>query len=85
MREAGIANSWWQSFVATAGAVGVINSLIIGGTGGLFVGYVCGSLAASVLAGMIFGVIAIALHLARQRALWRRADKESKCEFPASG
>ncbi len=53
MREAGIANSWWQSFVATAGTVGVINSLIIGGTGGLFVGYVCGSLAASVLAGMI--------------------------------
>jgi len=29
----------------------VINSLIIGGTGGLFVGYVRGSLAASVLAG----------------------------------
>lgn len=82
MQEVGITNSWWQSFVATAGSVAVINSLVLGGTAGLLIGHLNGSLSWSVAVGVIAALTAGALHLVRQRALWKRADEKS--ERPAA-
>jgi len=83
MHEVGITNSWWQSFVSTAGSVAVINSLVLGGTAGLLIGRLTGSLSSSVADGVIAAMAAIALHLLRQRSLWKRADEKSEREFPA--
>lgn len=68
--------------VATAGSVAVINSLIFGGIVGLLIGHLNGSLSWSVAVGVIAAATAIALHLVRQRALWKRADAESERESP---
>ena len=83
MHEVGITNSWWQSLVAAAGSVAVINSLVFGGTAGLLIGHLNGSLPSSVAVGVAAAIIAIALQLVRQRALWKRADEESERAFSA--
>lgn len=81
MHEVGITNSWWQSLVATAGSVAVINGLVLGGTAGLLIAHLNGSLPLSVAIGAVAATTAIALQLVRQRALWKRADGESEREF----
>ena len=74
MRELGIRNLWWQNFVAVAGVVGAINSLILGGAVGLLVSWLTGSVVASSLAGAIGALAGFFVHVARQRAIWRRAE-----------
>lgn len=74
MRELGITNLWWQNLVAIAGVVGVINSMIFGATVGLLVNISTDSLVASAISGVVAALAAFVAHVARQRALWRRAE-----------
>ena len=61
--------SWYQ-FLNPAGALAVVNSVLIGGVLGLAVQAGTGTLAASAAAGVITGAGALAAHLARQREIW---------------
>ena len=66
--------SWYQ-FLTIAGAVAVVNSVLIGGVLGLAVQAGTGTLAASAAAGVIIGAGALAAHLIRQREIWRAAGR----------
>ena len=66
--------SWYQ-FLTIAGALAVVNSVLIGGVLGLAVQAGTGTLAASAAAGVITGAGALAAHLIRQREIWRAAGR----------
>jgi len=61
--------SWYQ-FLTIAGALAVVNSVLIGGVLGLAVQASTGTLAASAAVGVIIGAGALAAHLIRQRDIW---------------
>ena len=61
--------SWYQ-FLTIAGALAVVNSVLIGGVLGLAVQAGTGTLAASAAVGVIIGAGALAAHLIRQRDIW---------------
>jgi hypothetical protein len=61
--------SWYQ-FLTIAGALAVVNSVLIGGVLGQAVQAGTGTLAASAAAGVITGAGALAAHLIRQREIW---------------
>ena len=61
--------SWYQ-FLTIAGALAVVNSVLIGGVLGLAVQAGTGTLAASAAVGVIIGAGALAAHLIRQREIW---------------
>ena len=73
----GVSRPSWYQFLTIAGAVAVVNSVLIGGTLGLAVQASTQTAAASAAAGAITGVGALAAHLARQRAIWRAAARQS--------
>ena len=66
--------SWYQ-FLTIAGAVAVVNSVLIGGVLGLAVQAGTGTLAASAAAGVNTGAGALTAHLIRQREIWRAAGR----------
>src|SRR5258708_5930091 len=66
--------SWYQ-FLTIAGALAVVNSVLIGGVLGLPVQAGTGTLAASAAAGVIISGGALAAHLIRQREIWRAAAR----------
>ena len=61
--------SWYQ-FLTIAGALAVVNSVLIGGVLGLAVQAGTGTLAASAAAGVITGAGALTAHLIRQQEIW---------------
>ena len=68
--------SWYQ-FLTIAGALAVVNSVLIGGVIGLAVQAGAGALAASAAVGVITGGGALAAHFRRQRATWRAAARQA--------
>ena len=80
-RQAGVSSPAWYQFLTIAGALAVVNSVLIGGTFGLAVQAGTGTLAASAPVGVITGASALAGHFARQRATWRAARESA----PAPG
>jgi hypothetical protein len=74
--------SWYQR-LTIAGALAVVNSVLIGGTLGLAVQAGTGALAASAPVGVITGTGALAGHLARQRTTWRAARQPASAPPPA--
>ena len=80
-RQAGVSSPAWYQFLTIAGALAVVNSVLIGGTFGLAVQAGTGTLAASAPVGVITGASALAGHFARQRATWRAAREP----IPAPG
>jgi hypothetical protein len=69
-------------FLTIAGALTVVNSVLIGGTLGLAVQAGTGALAAPARVGVITGAGAPAGHLARQRATWRAARQLASAPPP---
>jgi hypothetical protein len=67
--QAGSGPSWYQ-FLTLAGALAVVNSVLMGGTAGLAVQVAAGAVAAWASAGVIAGAALVA-HFARQRATWQ--------------
>ena len=63
----------WYGFLSTAGGVGVVNSVVLGGTIGLLIQLLSHSLAAAAAVGALTGLAAIGAHMARQRAAWHAA------------
>ena len=83
--QAGSSPSWYQ-FLTIAGAVAVVNSVLMGGTVGLAVQAGAGAVAASASVGVIVGGGALVAHFARQRATWRSAARQSMAApWPAGG
>ena len=80
-RQAGVSSPAWYQFLTIAGALAVVNSVLIGGTFGLAVQAGTDTLAASAPVGVIVGASALAGHFARQRATWRAARESA----PAPG
>ena len=80
-RQAGVSSPFWFQFLTIAGALAVVNSVLIGGALGLAVQAGTGTLAASAAAGVITGAGALAAHLIRQREIWRAARQPAT--FPA--
>ena len=80
-RQAGVSSPAWYQFLTIAGALAVVNSVLIGGMFGLAVQAGTGTLAASAPVGVITGASALAGHFARQRATWRAAREP----IPAPG
>jgi len=77
---------WWYQFLTIAGALAVVNSVLVGGTAGLAVQAGAGAVAASAPAGVIAGGGALLAHFARQRATWRAAARQSMVAAgPAGG
>ena len=74
MQRMGVTNLGWQRFVATAGAIGVINSVLIGRAFGLLADLIAQIIGVSILVGVLGGAIALWLQLRRQRTLWHRAE-----------
>ena len=60
-----------------AGALAVVNSVLIGGVLGLAVQAGTRALAASAAVGVVTGAAALAAHFTRQRATWRAAAQQS--------
>jgi len=75
--QAGVSSPSWYQFLTIAGALAVVDSVLIGGAAGLAVQAGTGTLAASAAAGVITGAAALAAHLARQRAIWRAAAQQA--------
>jgi len=75
--HAGVSSPSWYQFLTIAGALAVVDSVLIGGAAGLAVQAGTGTLAASAAAGVITGAAALAAHLARQRAIWRAAARQA--------
>ena len=84
-RQAGVSSPVWYQFLTIAGALAVVNSVLIGGTLGLAVQASTGALAASAPAALIAGGAALAGHFARQRATWRAARKSASAPRPTAG
>ena len=80
-QSAGVSSPAWYQFLTIAGALAVVNSVLIGGTFGLAVQAGTDTLAASAPVGVIIGASALAGHFARQRATWRAARESA----PAPG
>ena len=77
---------WWYQFLTIAGALAVVNSVLVGGTTGLAVQAGAGTVAASAPAAVIAGGGALTAHFARQRATWRAAAQQSTVAAgPAGG
>jgi hypothetical protein len=76
---------WWYQFLTIAGALAVVNSVLIGGTAGLAVQAGAGVMAASASAGVIVGGGTLAAHFARQRATWRTAARQSMAASGSAG
>jgi hypothetical protein len=76
--------SWYQ-FLNPAGALAVVNSVLIGGVLGLAVQAGTGTLAASAVAGVITGAGALAAHLLRQREIWLTARQRASSPTGAAG
>jgi hypothetical protein len=75
--QAGASRPPWQQFLTIAGALAVVNSVLIGGVLGLAVQAGTRALAASAAVGVITGAAALAAHFTRQRATWRAAAQQS--------
>ena len=75
--QSGTSSPSWYQFLTIAGALAVVNSLLIGGVAGLAVQAGIRALAVSAAVGMITGAAALAAHLTRQRATWRAAARQS--------
>jgi hypothetical protein len=75
--QAGVSSPSWYQFLTIAGALAVVDSVLIGAVAGLAVQAGTGTLAASAAAGVITGAVALAAHLARQRAIWRAAARQA--------
>ena len=73
--QAGVSSPSWYQFLTIAGALAVVDSVLIGGAAGLSVQAGTGTLAASAAAKVITRAAALATHLARQRAIWRAAAR----------
>ena len=84
-RQAGVSSPFWFQFLTIAGALAVVNSVLIGSTLGLAVQAGTGTLAASASVGVITGAAALAGHVARQRAIWRAARQSGSIPTPAGG
>ena len=84
-RQAGVSSPFWFQFLTIAGALAVVDSVLIGGTLGLAVQAGTGTLAASASAGVITGAAALAGHFARQRAIWRAARQSGTVPTQADG
>ena len=76
-RQARVSGPAWYQFLTIAGALAVVNSVLIGGAIGLAVQAGTRTLTASAAAGVIIGASALMAHLTRQRAVWRAAMLES--------
>jgi hypothetical protein len=83
-RQAGVSSSFWYQFLTIAGALAVVNSVLVGGTFGLAVQAGTGVLAASAAVGVITGAVALAGHFARQRAIWSAARQSASAPPPAN-
>ena len=81
--HAGVSSPSWYQFLTIAGALAVVNSVLIGGTFGLAVQAGTGVLAASAAVGVIIGAAALAGHLARQRTIWCAARQSASAPAPA--
>jgi hypothetical protein len=84
-RQAGVSSPFWFQFLTIAGALAVVNSVLIGGTLGLAVQAGTGTLAASASVGVITGAAALAVHFARQRAIWRAEHQSGTIPTQAGG
>jgi hypothetical protein len=84
-RQAGVSSPFWYQFLTIAGAVAVVDSVLIGGTIGLAVQAGTGVLAASAPVGVITGAGALAGHFARQRTIWRAARQSASAPGPTAG
>ena len=84
-REAGVSTPFWYQFLTIAGALAVVNSVLVGGTFGLAVQAGTGLLAASAAVGVITAAAALAGHFARQRAIWRAARQSAAAPASADG
>jgi hypothetical protein len=73
--------SWYQ-FLTIAGALAVVNSILIGGILGLAVEAGAGALAGDGAGGVNTGAVVLAGHLARQRATWRAARQPASAPPP---
>jgi hypothetical protein len=79
-----VASPSWYQFLTIAGALTIVNSILIGGILGLAVQAAGrGALATSAPIGVITGAGALAGHLARQRATWRTARQPASAPPPA--
>ena len=74
--QSGTSSPSWYQFLTIAGALAVVNSVLIGGTAGLAVQAGAGAVAASASVGVIAGGGALVAHFARQRATWRAAARQ---------
>jgi hypothetical protein len=79
-----VASPFWYQFLIIAGALTIVNSILIGGTLGLAV-QAAGrrALVTSAPMEVITGAGALAGHLARQRATWRTGAAASVSTTPA--
>jgi len=84
-RQAGVSSPDWYQFLTIAGALAVVNSVLIGGMFGLAVQAGTDTLAASAPVGVITGASALATHFARQRATWRAAREPTPAPGPTTG
>jgi hypothetical protein len=71
--QAGVSGPSWYQFLVMAGALAVVNSVLIGGLAGVVIQAGTRAVAASAAAGVITGTAALVAHLTRQRATWRAA------------
>jgi hypothetical protein len=82
-----LASPSWYQFLTIAGALTIVNSILIGGTRGTLGLAVQatgrGAPATSAPIGVITGAGALAGHLARQRATWRTARQPASAPPPA--
>lgn len=83
--QAGVSSPPWYQFLTIAGALAVVNSVLIAGAIGLAVQAGTGALPASAAVGVITGAAALAAHLTRQRATWRAAAQQSGPTAPPAG
>lgn len=79
----GLAWSWWQPFLGTAGLVEVINSVQAGVFAGLLVGFaVTRSLAVCAAVGMAVFLLSAVLHHRHMLAASARAERAMPVRFP---
>ena len=83
--QAGVSSPSWYQFLTIAGALAVVDSVLIGGVLGLPVQAGTGTLAASAAAGVITGAGALAAHLIRQREIWLTERQRASSPTGAAG
>ena len=82
--EEATAHPWWQTFITTAGAMAVVNSVIAGSFVGLLVrAVVVESLPLSAVAGIVVFLVIVLLHQRHQAARWQQTQQELPVLFPS--